>query len=325
MSYSWGDDSGSKTGGGLSRTVPQDDYASARAAYKAPSSRSTRTRRTVSTGKSPVGQVIKSDSKDLVVIRFDVTGSNETNAKIFFEKLPLLHQDGTRYLPDLQISFGAVGDANSDHYPLQIRDFKAGKALDGELNALFLEGNGGGQGMETYELAGLYDLKRCEIPKAVNPFYFLLCDEGYYKDINPDHVKEYIGIDLAEPMTADEVWKQLKQKFKVYILRCSCTHNYSEYTEIEVHKQWVKTFGADHVILMEDAARVVDCILGILAMETGKFDDYTQRLTTRQRPDQVKTVMKTLHLAATQRVGSGTGKSVTVRTDDQTKSSKKLI
>ncbi|MFC1608703.1 hypothetical protein ACFL2R_03805 [Patescibacteria group bacterium] len=290
MSYSWGDDS-SGSGSGLG--FGGYDYSSARKAYSKPSDsqgKKSRSIQSASLGKAPVGQIIKSDAENIINVRIDVTGSNRANAEVFFKKLPLLYVEASRCMSDLEISFGAAGDAYTDDYPLQVRDFGQGPELDAELNALHPEGYGGGQGKETYELNAYYDLKCCEIPNAVNPFYFLLCDEGFYPEVQPSHVRKYIGIDMDEPMSAKEVFQQLMQKFNVYILRC----RYNNVHENKVHQQWVDMFGPKRVVLLEEAARVVDCMIGIIAAETGEFDDFSQRLSSRQTSVQVDSVMKSL-------------------------------
>ncbi|MFX5476466.1 hypothetical protein ABTD55_21345, partial [Acinetobacter baumannii] len=62
-----------------------------------------------------------------------------------------------------------------------------------------------------------------------------------------------------------------------------------------IRRQWEKLLGDDHVVMLPEASRVVDVIFGILAKETGRVDYFTKELTDRQDPDQVTTVMKSLH------------------------------
>ncbi len=271
MPYTWSDDHKpqvSKRG---------FDYASARRAYKS---------QAADDSLCSASETIETDASNVLIIRIDVTGSNKSNAKIFFDKLPLLYSEAQRYLPEIQISFGAVGDANSDKSPIQVCKFDTGANLDAHIESLFLEGGGGGQDMETYELTAYYDLHQCNIPNAINPFYFLLCDEGFYPTLNPDHVKEFVGLELSEPIESTQIFKQLMMKYNVFILRCPYPQN-----EQNVQKQWIDVFGDDRVILLEDPRRVVDCIIGLIGKETGNFDDFSKRLSARQTSQQVDSVM----------------------------------
>ena len=49
--------------------------------------------------------------------------------------------------------FGGIGDAQSDRVPLQVGQFESDNRMDDQLRTIFLEGNGGGQKSESYELA----------------------------------------------------------------------------------------------------------------------------------------------------------------------------
>ena len=66
------------------------------------------------------------------------------------------------YMEDPSICFAAVGDANSDQAPLQITEFAEGSAIDNQLSKLWLEGGGGGQHYETYELAAYFFANHCQ-------------------------------------------------------------------------------------------------------------------------------------------------------------------
>src|SRR6201995_4915959 len=78
---------------------------------------------------------------------FDVTGSMGRVPQIMQRKLGKLHGLLRRkeYVADPQVMFGGIGDADSDHVPLQIGQFESDNTMDEQLRTIFLEGNGGGQ------------------------------------------------------------------------------------------------------------------------------------------------------------------------------------
>ncbi len=96
-----------------------------------------------------------------VAVMFDVTGSMQTVPRILQKNLPTLMGLCLRkgYLDDPAILIGAIGDATCDLVPLQVGQFESGNEIENDLNNLYLEGGGGGQQMESYELA-LYFLAR---------------------------------------------------------------------------------------------------------------------------------------------------------------------
>src|SRR5215471_7183488 len=90
-----------------------------------------------------------------IVFALDVTGSmGEIPARLAKQELPhfMKFLQGCA-IPDPQILFMAVGDATSDEAPLQVGQFEStAELMDQWLTWSFLEGKGGGQGMESYEL-----------------------------------------------------------------------------------------------------------------------------------------------------------------------------
>lgn len=89
-----------------------------------------------------------------IAVIFDVTGSMGSVPRVLQTKLGalmrLLIQKG--YVAHPQVLFGIVGDAYTDSVPLQIGQFESGLEMDDELGKFYLEGGGGGQVHETYEL-----------------------------------------------------------------------------------------------------------------------------------------------------------------------------
>ena len=90
-----------------------------------------------------------------IAVLFDVTGSMRGVPRILQAKLPqligLLLRKG--YVAHPQIMFGAIGDATCDRAPLQVGQFESGNRIDEDLGQILLEGGGGGQKTESYELA----------------------------------------------------------------------------------------------------------------------------------------------------------------------------
>ena len=130
----------------------------------------------------PNGKILESKTKTPIIIMLDVTGSNIDFARVVYDKMPMFYgqieQKG--YLKDFDISFCAVGDAYTDDYPLQIGDFAKGIELDSWLEKIVLEGCGGGQRRESYELAAYYLYKNTKFVKGAEPIIFFIGDEMPY-------------------------------------------------------------------------------------------------------------------------------------------------
>src|SRR5688572_16513903 len=89
-----------------------------------------------------------------IIISLDVTGSMDRVVRGIHSNLPKLHEllIGHNYIPHPQIMFAAVGDATCDRVPLQVGQFESDNRMDQNLENMILEGGGGGQKTESYEL-----------------------------------------------------------------------------------------------------------------------------------------------------------------------------
>jgi hypothetical protein len=256
---------------------------------------------------------VTTDSIAPLVIFSDVTGSMGAWPATMFAKLPFLDDQVKVYLgPEAKICFGAVGDAYSDSYPLQCRPFGIGPELIDRMKELYVEGNGGGQMCETYELAALYALHNINIPKAVRPVLIMIGDEKPYTSVSPDVAQEFAGVTLQAAITTEQIFSALMNKFEVFFIRkpygSGSGSNSMSSEDKEVHARWVSILGTDRVVDLPQAERVVDVIFGILAKVAGRFDDFEAEINARQRPDQVKTVMtslKTIHTPTRAAIAGG--------------------
>jgi len=106
----------------------------------------------------PNGKKLKSKTRNPIIIVLDVTGSNINFARLVYDKLPMFYGEieSKGYLDDFDLCICAVGDAKCDDYPIQIGEFAKGLEIDSWLEKIVLEGGGGGQQTESYELMAYY-------------------------------------------------------------------------------------------------------------------------------------------------------------------------
>ncbi len=315
MPYSWGDDTGY-----TEETPPGGyDYSSARAAYseartahppgraadsKAPTVREPEDEEdrkesydsSARRGKTPapVGKELATESTHPIVIMVDVTGSMSTWPAIIFEKLPLLGMEVERYFPDHAISFTAVGDAYVDDYPLQVRDFDKGPALDAHLKELYPEG-GGGDEPESYDLAAYYYVHHCAMEKAVKPVCILVCDAPSHDKVTAKVIKKYVGDKVQSDLESSTIFARLREKFSFYVV----LRGFMDGLGTTIY--WKRIAGAQRVLPFEQPRDIVEVLIGIIASEAGEFDDFKTRVSTRHtdKPDRIKRVLSSLKLFGT--------------------------
>lgn len=159
-----------------------------------------------------------------IAVLFDVTGSMRAVPRVLQAKLPqllgLLLRKG--YVADPQIMFGAIGDATCDRAPLQVGQFESDNRMDDDLGRILLEGGGGGQKTESYELA-LYFMARhtetdCYGQRGRRGYLFIIGDEMAYSRVKPAEVRQVIGDELGQPLPVAELVAEVTAKWDTYYI-----------------------------------------------------------------------------------------------------------
>lgn len=212
-----------------------------------------------------------------IVVFFDVTGSMYNTPRTLQEKLGGLMALLTekQYISDPQIMFGAIGDAYCDQAPLQAGQFESGLEMEDDLGKLFLEGGGGGQKRETYEL-GFYLLARhtaidCFEKRGKKGYAFFIGDEMPYPYVNQKHVKSVIGEDISESIPTDVIFKELSEKYNVYHIipeeyGASCYVG-----DKEVADEW-KKYVVENQIHLDSTAAIAETIALTIGLCEGTID-----------------------------------------------------
>ncbi|GAA4928641.1 hypothetical protein [Actinoplanes utahensis] len=206
-----------------------------------------------------------------IAVLFDVTGSMGHVPRALQTKLPQLLGLLTRknYAIDPQIMFGAIGDATCDRAPLQVGQFESDNRMDEQLEKIVLEGGGGGQKHESYELALYFMARHTVLDSMINRgrrgYLFLIGDEMPYPRVKPREVKAVIGDELAEPIPIEAILAELKRKFDVYYIIPTAAHHSGDR---EILSRWRKLLG-QNVLELDD----LDAVCETIALTVGLGED----------------------------------------------------
>lgn len=234
--------------------------------------------RTVHPDLDPYGVTVR-ESRDSaehpaslpIAVLFDVTGSMGDVPRTLQTKLPKLLGLVLRkgYAEDPQILFGAIGDATCDRAPLQIGQFESDNRMDDDLGKILLEGGGGGQKTESYEL-GMYFMARHTALDSLERrgkrgYLFMIGDELAYPKVKASEVRRVIGADLAEDIPVTAMVEELKRSFDTYfIVPAGAAHT----GDRELLRFWRGLLG-QHVIQLDD----LDAVSETIALTVGLGED----------------------------------------------------
>lgn len=205
---------------------------------------------------------------------FDVTGSMGVVPQVLQGKLGGLMrtiiQNG--YLEHPQVLFGAVGDAYTDAVPLQIGQFESGIEMDDDLGKIFLEGGGGGQMHETYELAMYYFAHKtaidCYEKRGKKGYLFTIGDEMPYPVARGEQLQALVDSELEDDVPIEAVIAALHKKYEhFHIVPTTSTG-----MRPDVQERWRELLG-ERMLILDDAEAVVETIALAVGLCEGTMDD----------------------------------------------------
>jgi hypothetical protein len=169
-------------------------------------------------------------------------------------------------VPDPQILFGGVGDAETDRVPLQVGQFESDNRMDEQLRTIFLEGGGGGQMTESYELAAWF-IARHTVTDAWERhgrkgYLFLVGDEMNKPRLSAEHVRRVIGDRLEGDLDTRAVYREVQQRWHTFFVLPQMT---AHADDPQVHRHWRSLLG-ERLLLLADPAEISGLITATIGM-----------------------------------------------------------
>jgi hypothetical protein len=159
-----------------------------------------------------------------VAVWIDVTGSMLDTPRLIFAELPTLFGLLVRkgYLPDAHVMFAAIGDWTSDKAPVQAGQFEAGNEVEDDLARFWLEGGGGGQKTESYELLLWYMAHRVDSDarekRGEKGYLFIVGDEMARPQVDARAVGDLFGVTLEANIPLAEVVAAAREKWEIFFV-----------------------------------------------------------------------------------------------------------
>lgn len=210
-----------------------------------------------------------------IAVGLDVTGSMRDVVVAIQQslgKLMAMLLTGN-FVNDPQLLFYAVGDATCDTIPFQVSQFESDNRINEQITKIILEGGGGGQMTESYEL-GFYFAARhtsidCWEKRQRKGYLFSIGDEMPYPNVNAREVKEVFGADLAENIPTSRVVKEVQERYHMFHIIPAGSANFNV---SGVYNAWVKYLGdARRVFRLADPEAACDLIAVIIGLTEGKL------------------------------------------------------
>lgn len=207
-----------------------------------------------------------------IILGLDVTGSmGEVAEQIAKNELPKLmtaiHEKGV--VTDPHVMFMGIDDVFAQgHGALQVSYFEPDLRIVEQLRKMWLVGNGGGNGSESYDLAwyfaGHYTYLENYEKTGKPGFLFTFGDEpAPFNTVDKRDLETIFGPGDYEDTTPEASLRSAQQKFQVFHIVVERGYNSKE-----LRASWTRMLG-NNAIFLRDTSKLTEVVLATMAIANG--------------------------------------------------------
>ena len=203
-----------------------------------------------------------------VILALDVTGSMGQAAVEVAKQLNVIMTKLYEKVKDVEFMVMGIGDFAYDRCPLQVSQFESDIRIAEQLDKVFFEFGGGGNGYESYTAAWYFGVNHVKLDcwdRGKKGIIITMGDEGINPYLPADKLEKVIGRHVDGDIETKQLYKEACEKYDIYHLYVN--HGRAGYANSYV-KSWEKALDRDHfkAVRIDDIA---DEIVKIVTKQTG--------------------------------------------------------
>lgn len=210
-----------------------------------------------------------------VIVAVDQTGSMGFLAELLIRKgLGTLIEEiyAKKPVNDPHVMLMAVGDAWCDRAPLQVTQFETDIRLAGQLSKFFIEGGGGGNSYESYNLPWYFAATktRCDayLKRKKRGYLFTVGDEPPPPKLLKSHVQKFLGGGLETDLSSKELLKMASKQWDIYHIMIE-EGSYFRSRPDKVLSGWQELLG-QKALRLQNHKDLSELIVSTIAMAEGE-------------------------------------------------------
>lgn len=188
-----------------------------------------------------------------VILALDVTGSMGKAASEVAKKLNTIMTQLYESVKDVEFMIMAIGDFAYDDAPLQTSQFESDIRIAEQLDKVWFEAGGGGNGYESYTAAWYFGSRHTDLDcwkRGKKGILITMGDEPLNPYL-PKHgliheIGDHIEADIDTPVLLEEV----REKYDVYHLAVDDRETSYKWYADKIQASWGKYFDADHLLIV---------------------------------------------------------------------------
>lgn len=218
-----------------------------------------------------------SDSNPLstpIIVAVDETGSMGMLAETLIRHgLGVLIEEiyDRKPVTDPHLMCMAFGDAWFDSAPLQVTQFETDIRLVDQLSKFYIEGNGGGNSCESYNLPWYFAATRtkCDamLKRNKKGYLFTVGDEPPPPKLLAKHVQKFLGGGLQEDISTPALFVMASKSWEVFHIMIEEGNYYRSYPK-QTAKAWRDLLG-QRAMLLSDHTKLAELIVSTIEVNEG--------------------------------------------------------
>lgn len=215
-----------------------------------------------------------------VILALDVTGSMGSAAAEVAKKLNAIMTDLYERVADVEFMVMGIGDMAYDDAPVQASQYESDIRIAEQLDKVYFEAGGGGNGFESYTAAwymGLYHTKLDCWKRGKKGIIITLGDEPLNPYLPRSGVNGVFGDNAERDVETKDLYSKVIEKFDVYHLAIDDPHSSYRYYARDIDRSWGKQLDGKHFMAVT-LDNLATTIADIVANSTA--NDVVKPLTT---------------------------------------------
>lgn len=210
-----------------------------------------------------------------IIIATDVTGSMGFIADAIARKgLGVLFPSilDRKPVTNPHLMFMAIGDATCDSAPLQVSQFEADNRIVEQLTDIYLEGHGGGNSHESYELpwyfAANHTVHDSLIKRGKRGYLFTVGDEPIGPGLKKSELDKFLADGAERDYSSEELLDAAKRMYDCYHIIIK-EGQFASSNLKAVLKTWEPLMG-QHLIQLADHTKLAETIVSTIEVAEGR-------------------------------------------------------
>ena len=185
-----------------------------------------------------------------VILALDVTGSMGDGAVKVAKSLNNIMENLYESVEDVEFMVMGIGDLYCDDAPIQASQFESDIRIAEQLDKIYFEGGGGGNGYESYTAAWYFGLYNCELDcwkRGKKGTIITIGDEPLNPYLQKSKLKHVLGnIGHDTPTETEDLYKAVIEKYNVYHIALDDRSTSYRWYEWGIKNSWKPLLG-DHL------------------------------------------------------------------------------